>query len=398
MISHVFKMVWNRKGQNALILLEIFAALLVLFAVGTVGLSTWQRFQEPVGFDSDDVWVLRASAQSGREQDPEVQPIMQRLAAELRAHDAVQAVGSSTFGIYTSAGFRTVFDDTEGRNISMEKIPADIELLEALDIQVASGRWFRPEDQQSQHRPIVINGRLADDVFGDDVDPVGQVIIQDGENASSYVVIGVVEHFRKGGEFSRLETAAFFPTWPDLPSRHSFNTFFLEIKPGTDAGTEEELVRRMQAVAPDWSFDMDRLADMRQTHLRQGLAPLVAGGVVAAFLMIMVGLGLTGVLWQNITRRTREIGLRRAQGATSSDVHRQIVLEMLILATLGIALGLIVVVQLPIFGLLTSVSTGTLLSAFALAGLLLYILTGACAFYPSRLATGVHPAEALRHE
>jgi putative ABC transport system permease protein len=63
------------------------------------------------------------------------------------------------------------------------------------------------------------------------------------------------------------------------------------------------------------------------------------GGVVAAFLLADGGFGLVGVLWQNVVRRTRELGLRRAAGATRGDVRRQISMELLLFTTLALGLG-----------------------------------------------------------
>ena len=66
MIRHLFKLVWNRKRTNALIILEIFFAFLVLFIVGTLGIFLWDNIHQPLGFSSKDVWTvgraLRAAA------------------------------------------------------------------------------------------------------------------------------------------------------------------------------------------------------------------------------------------------------------------------------------------------------------------------------------------------
>ena len=61
---------------------------------------------------------------------------------------------------------------------------------------------------------------------------------------------------------------------------------------------------------------------------RSRLVPLALGATIAGFLMLMVALGLIGVLWQNVTRRTREIGLRRAAGASHGDIRRQVIMEV----------------------------------------------------------------------
>jgi putative ABC transport system permease protein len=65
----------------------------------------------------------------------------------------------------------------------------------------------------------------------------------------------------------------------------------------------------------------------------------------------MVGLGLIGVLWQNLIQRTRELGLRRAAGASRAAVHRQVFFEQVILTSLGVLLGAVLIAQLPILDL-----------------------------------------------
>ena len=78
---------------------------------------------------------------------------------------------------------------------------------------------------------------------------------------------------------------------------------------------------------------------MRATAFRFFLTPLIVAGTLAFFLLLMVGLGLIGVLWQNLLQRTREIGLRRAAGASRAAVHRQVLLEQLVLTSLGVLIG-----------------------------------------------------------
>jgi putative ABC transport system permease protein len=170
------------------------------------------------------------------------------------------------------------------------------------------------------------------------------------------------------------------------------------MKPGTTAAFEGELVRRMLAVAPGWSFEPQPLANLRQSYYRKTLAPLVLGGIIASFLLLMVGLGLIGVLWQSVTRRTRELGLRRATGASRQAIVRQILGEQLLLTTMGILLGILVVGQLPVFGLASffgpRVFTGGVIGAVAA----LYLLSTLCALYPCTLAGRLAPADALRYE
>jgi putative ABC transport system permease protein len=114
--------------------------------------------------------------------------------------------------------------------------------------------------------------------------------------------------------------------------------------------------------------------------------------------MIMVALGLSGVLWQNVTRRTRELGLRRALGATGGSVHRQIIAEVALLTTLAVIIGVVIVAQLPILGLFKLVTPSSYTIGIVGALATIYGLTLLCGLYPSWLAGRVQPAQALHYE
>jgi putative ABC transport system permease protein len=137
---------------------------------------------------------------------------------------------------------------------------------------------------------------------------------------------------------------------------------------------------------------------VRRRELRLRLSPLVAAAIVAGFLLLMVGLGLVGVLWQNVTRRTQELGLRRAVGAHRGSVHRQILLELMLITTIGIALGVITVIQLPLLAVWEFLTMPVMVAGLAVALLTIYLIAALAGFYPSWMATRVQPAEALHYE
>jgi putative ABC transport system permease protein len=137
---------------------------------------------------------------------------------------------------------------------------------------------------------------------------------------------------------------------------------------------------------------------MRRSFLRLRLVPMVVVGLIAAFMLVMVALGMVGVLWQSVSRRRREIGLRRALGATARGVSAQILGELLVVTSVGLLLGLALVVQFPLLGIIGWVSGSVYATATALSVALIYALTIAAALYPSRLAAAVQPAEALHYE
>jgi putative ABC transport system permease protein len=170
------------------------------------------------------------------------------------------------------------------------------------------------------------------------------------------------------------------------------------VRPGTSAAFEEKLMNRLQSVAKEWSFDIEPVSEMRKSYLSIYLTPVIAAALVCGFLLVMVALGLTGVLWQNVTQRIKEIGLRRAKGATAGKIYTQILGELVVIASLGLIVGVLVVVQFPLLDLIGFISKEVYVSSLLISLVLIYLLTVLCGLYPSRLATRIHPAEALHYE
>jgi putative ABC transport system permease protein len=112
----------------------------------------------------------------------------------------------------------------------------------------------------------------------------------------------------------------------------------------------------------------------------------------------MVGLGLIGVLWQSVTRRTEELGLRRALGATAGGIRRLVLGELLVLTSLAIAVGAAIYVQVPLLRLVPEATFGVYAGSFLAAVLGIYAVVVLCGLYPSWLATRVQPAAALLYE
>jgi putative ABC transport system permease protein len=154
----------------------------------------------------------------------------------------------------------------------------------------------------------------------------------------------------------------------------------------------------LHGIAADYPVRIQHMDQMRDLMNKAFIAPAIIGGIVASFLITMVALGLSGVLWQTVTRRTREIGLRRALGATGPEVNRQILLEVALLSTLALVVGAIVVAQLPLLGVFRIVSKPAFAIGFAGALATIYGLTLLCGLYPSWLAGRVQPAQALHYE
>ncbi len=132
--------------------------------------------------------------------------------------------------------------------------------------------------------------------------------------------------------------------------------------------------------------------------LNSGSRLSLSGVLSPDFCLLMVALGLIGVLWQNVSQRTKEIGLRRALGGTAKNVSRQIHGEQFIITTIGVTAGSFLAMQLPLINLIDFIKPETYFFALVVSLILMYAITYLCSMFPSWLAMEIQPAEALHYE
>lgn len=399
MTRHLLKLVWNRKRSNALMILEICVSFLVVFVVATMGLFLLDNYRLPLGFEWKNVWDVRigmgqTEANAGNAAAQEA--ILARLIQEVRSLEPVEAAAGSFVVPFDQGGWEGTYK-VQGRSVDTGVDRATVGFDKAMGLRLVAGRWFEEPDAAQSWEPVVIDQDLARAVFGA-ADPVGKPLFDPSPEEPQFRVVGVVSDFRKGGELLPNDNFLFRFASLDHPQGQLFRNLLVRVRPGTPAAFEEALVKRMQGVAPDWSFEVRPLPQVRATAFRFFLTPLIVAGTVAFFLLLMVGLGLIGVLWQNLLQRTREIGLRRAAGASRASVHRQVLLEQIVLTSLGVLLGTLLVIQVPILHLIGVLSHGVFTAGLLVAMAAMYLLSVLCALYPSALAARVQPAEALRYE
>jgi putative ABC transport system permease protein len=415
MTRHLLRLIWNRKRQNFLLTVEIFFSFLTLFGVVLFAVQYANNARQPLGFEIDRIWNVSVDRKES-DQDPAVKArhreTYRQLLNALREMPEVEGVAGSFTGPYANSNWGGSTRITGGREIfyGVNGVTDDYPVL--FHIRAVAGRWFSPEDDAATWKPVVVNQRLAREIFGD-ANPVGQIIPEERDpnappadpNDKPEVkrVIGVIEEFRQNGELATAENYMFQRMRLDdgepkagLPER-----LYVRLRAGTAPAFEEALVKRAMAVAGEWSFEVQPLDAVRRDKLRQYTIPLALVGTIAGFLLMMVGLGLTGVVWQSVTQRIREFGLRRAKGATITNVRTQVLVEMVIMTSIALVVGVILVAQLPLLPIprdLQLIPAAVFLASIGISVACIYLLTLACGWYPSRLATKIQPAEALHYE
>ena len=415
MTRHLLRLIWNRKRQNFLLTLEIFFSFLTLFSVVLLTVHYANNARRPLGYDIDRMWSITVDRKESDE-DPAVKArhreTYRQLLSTLHEMPEIEVVAAAFTGPYANSNWGSRTRLVGGRQIDYGVNSVTDDYLDLLHIPLVAGRWFSREDDAATWKPVVLNRRLAEEIFGD-ANPVGQIIKEERDpndpppdpNDTPEVkrVIGVVEEFRQSGELSAAGNYLFYRMRLDGPDPKASlpERIFVRLRPDTSAAFEEPLVKRAMAVANSWSFEVQPLDTMRRDKLRQYTLPLAIVGTIAVFLLLMVALGLTGVVWQSVTQRIREFGLRRAKGATIPNVRTQVLVEMMIMTSIALVVGVLLVAQLPLLPLpreVAVVPAGVFVASIAISVAAIYLLTLACGWYPSRLATKIQSAEALHYE
>lgn len=411
MIRHLFKLVWNRRGANVLILVELLVSFLVLSAVLAVVVYDVDNWRKPLGFDYTDVWCLELGHGGYTMADealPGAKETIAQMAMTLQDWEEVVAVSPCGINVpFTrNASQYTAYINGVREVVQVSRVSH--RMMDILKLDLVAGRWFEPGDGALHWIPSVITRNYADLLFGDE-DPIGRELPRhnpDGtlrereEDDPLYRVVGIVSDFRRYSALSTAPLSEFRPISEDIADVRvrPASTLLIRVRPGVTAAFEEKLLRAAHESAPAWTFTAMFLEDARREDLKGRLLPLLFQGIVAGFLIIMVGMGLVGVLWQTVARRTREMGLRRALGASRNAVRGQILGELLALTTLAVVTGTAIFIQLPIMQTFGHVGLQIYLIALALSILVLYPFVILCGLYPSWLATRIHPVQALQYE
>lgn len=408
MIRHVFKLVWNRKRSTGLILVEILICFLVLCGVLSASLDVGLQWSKPLGFEYGNVWSVEIAgldhnaAQDQHEADARALADLLRM---VRALPEVESAALSTNTPYSGSSWNDSTTLPNGKSVMFQWTTSSPKLHEVLHLELLDGRWLEESDDALGYTPVVLNRKFARDLFGLD-SAVGKDMpasVVDGEEGDTAEdpdierVVGVMEDYRRRGEIEDADYVMLVPIdW--VSARYVPREVLLRVRPGTTMAFEETLVKAMQQVAPQWSYDTVLLERRRELKLMAYIGPMIVAAVVALFLVFMVGLGLVGVLWLSVTRRTAELGLRRAMGATGKSVRSQIVGELWALTTIAVGLGAVIFLQFPLFGVHFGADAIVFVGGTILATLVIFAFVTFCGLYPAWLATRVQPAAALQYE
>jgi len=280
---------------------------------------------------------------------------------------------------------------------------------EMFQIVPEEGSFFTEEDIAQRSKVAVIGSRVREKLFGQS-DAVGEYIKIKGQNTR---VVGVLP---KRGQVSafNIDEIVLLPystAQKDILGINYFQEIFIRVKDGADVdlaasditATLRELHNISDPEKDDFFVMTQKDIVDRLSTVTQALTVFLA--MIASISLVVGGIGIMNIMLVSVTERTREIGLRKALGATNSDIMRQFLLEAVILTVSGGASGTIIGIGLSfiISEILKTqfklawpfhLPLSAIILGIGMAGVVGLIF----GIYPARKAADKDPIEALRYE
>ena len=279
--------------------------------------------------------------------------------------------------------------------------------------KIAVGRLLGPDDVNNNKPVAVLNNKLAKQIFGDNIQAAlgKEVTFESEDGLSDFTVVGVLQEPKEGV----LSGGGPEPSNMYVP-------YTLESRLSDQAGTWQSITfRTTPAAAGDLQQIKATIADyfkprfegspeyeMKVRDYTKELESVnsVLGGISAAIagigaISLMVGgIGVMNIMLITVTERTREIGIRKALGATRKDIRRQFVIEAMVVCLIGGFIGMAIGAILGPLACQLMFKTMTMPPVMGMMGSLAFCLVIGLFFgwYPAGRAGKLDPIEALRYE
>jgi predicted permease len=386
--------------RRVLVAAQVGLCLLLLVGAGLFARSLYNLQNLNLGFRSDHLLTFRIDPKLNVYTSKQIFSLYDRLLTALAAQAGVRSVTCSRVALlaFDEAGQDIQipgYRPREGEEIVPDMNSVGPGYFSTLGIPMIAGREFTSQDAGGDVPKVaVVNEQFARRYFGNP-SVVGRVLVL-GPN-HNVEIIGVC---RDAKYASVREKTREFVYLPYLEGRDPGGmTIYLRtlLDPFRLAPAVRQEVRRLDANLP--VSNLETMADQIDDNLfldRIVAALSVSFGLLAT---VLAAVGLYGVLSYAVARRTREIGIRMALGATRERVMRMVMGEVALLAGSGMAVAIPVALALTrliksrLFGLATNDP-----QTFAGAVIVLGVVAALAGYVPARRATRVDPISALRYE
>jgi predicted permease len=391
--------------RGILVTSEVALSVILLIGAGLLIRSFFRLMDTNPGFDPRNVAALTLTISSSRyDFDPKQVQFFKQVIDNMKSIPGVVSVGAVSELPLGGGEEMDVFayeGQTRPKNFS-EEPTADFRFIDhgyfkTLGVDLLAGRTFNENEDSSKPPVAIINETMARRYFGSG-SAIGRRV-----KAGSFdteqpwaTVVGVVRDLKHSGLDAEPRAQLYFPY-----QQISWGRMAIVVRSSIDVAPLFEPMREaVWAVNKDQPVtELRRMDDYLNDSVSQQRFNSILLGAFALLALGLAAVGIYGVVSFAVTRRTREIGIRMALGATTRDILRLVMQNEMKLVLIGLTLGLLGAMVLTRFmtALLFGVTATDALTFTTVTGGLILVALFAC-WLPARRAAKVDPLVALRNE
>ena len=400
--------------SRGLVVVQVALSLLLLVGAGLFVRTLLNLQRVDPGFNTQNLLLFGVQPSLIGYKDEKLRQLYTQISERMEAVPGVQAVTFSRLPLLSfSSTSSSVFlrealsatPDAEGRiKPSGEGYRHTVRdnFLDAMGIPLLAGRTFGPQDTANSPRVAVVNQTFANKYFPNQ-NPIGKRFTFDNAKPDEIEIIGLCKDAKYTSQRDDIPPTVYASYRQERPMSDAVFEVRTAGDPAAAIASVRSVVREIDPNLP--VLDVKTQVQQADETLRMERLFAKLLTLFALLAQQLAAIGLFGVLAYMVSQRTHEIGIRMALGASRANVLKMIVLQGMVLALLGVALGLIgayVLTQyleswVGLSKMLFGVKVSDPLTYGVIAVLLTVVAFIAC-YIPARRATKVDPLVALRYE